>query len=161
MATRGRGQSNGSGGGVWLNPNLSQPLQPPTGLQPAQIPSPCNLPVKEPVGPTRVLLRRVFFLSHVKNIYVSVGFYPAPNYTFMVEFGGPRIITISLTEQQRKTLRDKLPKLSDSLCRNETFTCTDELFRLQTTATLGVEKMYLGRSFINFSLHELRNHMDV
>jgi hypothetical protein len=60
-----------------------------------------------------------------------------------------------------KTLWDNLPNLRDALCRNETFTCRDDLFRLQTTATVGVAKMYLGKSFINFRLHELRNLMDV
>jgi hypothetical protein len=94
MATRGRGQCNGSGGYVRVNRNVSQPLQPPTFdlnmMQPAAIPSPCCLSMKEAVSPTfdpiRELLRPVFFLSHVKNSYVSVGFYPALNYKFLVEF---------------------------------------------------------------------------
>jgi hypothetical protein len=36
--------------------------------------------------------------------------------------------------------------------RNLTF--NDAMFRLQTTATVGVAKMYLGRSFINLKLNE-------
>jgi hypothetical protein len=82
MAARGSGQSVGGGGGV--NPNLSQTLQPPqfdlSGLlqAPSQpIPSRCSPPPveEEAAGPTfdhtRVLLRRVFFLSHIKNRYMS------------------------------------------------------------------------------------------
>jgi hypothetical protein len=85
-----------------------------------------------------------------------VGFYPALNYRVLVEFGGPRITPICLTEQQIKTVWDNLPNLRDAMRRGETFTCRDSLLRLQTT-TLGVAKMYLGRAYINFKLNELQN----
>jgi hypothetical protein len=74
-----------------------------------------------------------------------------------VEIGGPRITPICLTEQQIKTLWDNLPSLCDAMRRGDTFTCKDSLFRLKTTATVGVAKMYLGREFINFKLNELQN----
>jgi hypothetical protein len=45
--------------------------------------------------------------------------------------------------------------------RGETFTCRDSLLRLQTTATLGVAKRYLGRAYINFKLNELQNLMNL
>jgi hypothetical protein len=162
MATRGRVRTVG---GVGVNPNLSQPLRPPTFdlsglLQTPSTPisSQCSVPVEEETAaagptfdPTIVLLRRVLFLSHIKNRYVSVGFYPALNYKVLVEFGGPRITPICLTEQQIKTLWDNLPNLCDAMCRSEFFTCKNALFRLQTTATVGVAKMYLGRTFTNSS----------
>jgi hypothetical protein len=92
---------------------------------------------------------------------MSVGFYPSLNYKVLVEFGGPRITPICLTEQQVKTLWGNLPNLSDALCRNEAFTRREELFHLQRTATVWVAKMYLGKSFINFRFQELRNLMDI
>jgi hypothetical protein len=88
-----------------VNPSVavalaSQPLLPPlidlSGLlqTPSSPPilSQCSVPVEEKTaaGPTfdpaRVLLRRVFFLSHIKNRYISVGFYPVLNYKVLVEF---------------------------------------------------------------------------
>jgi CMP-N-acetylneuraminic acid synthetase len=74
-----------------------------------------------------------------------------------VEFVGPWITPICLTEQQIKTLWDNLPNLWDAMRRGETFTCKDGLFRLQTTATLGVATVYIRRAFMNFKLNELQN----
>jgi hypothetical protein len=74
-----------------------------------------------------------------------------------VESGGPRITPICLAEQQIKTLWDNVPDICVAMRRGETFTCKDALFRLQTTATVGVTKMYLGRAFINFKMKELQN----
>jgi hypothetical protein len=74
-----------------------------------------------------------------------------------VEFGGSRITPICLTEQQIKTVWDNLPGLCDAMRCGETFTCRDALLRLQTTATVGVAKIFLGRAYINFKLNELQN----
>jgi hypothetical protein len=74
-----------------------------------------------------------------------------------VEFGGPRITPICLTEQQIKTVWDNLPNLCDAMRSGLTFTCRDSLLRLQTTDTVGVAKTYLGRDYINLKLNELQN----
>jgi hypothetical protein len=74
-----------------------------------------------------------------------------------VEFGSPRITPICLTAHQIKTVWDNLPNLCDAMRRAETFTCREALLRLQTTAKLGVAKMYLGRAYIYFKLNELQN----
>jgi hypothetical protein len=60
-------------------------------------------------------------------------------------------------EQQIKTLWDFLPSLCDAMLRGDTLTCKYSLFRLRTTATVGVAKIYLGLAFINFKLKELQN----
>jgi hypothetical protein len=47
------------------------------------------------------------------------------------------------------------------MCRSESFTCKYGLFPLQTTATVGVAKIYLRRTFINFKLNELQNRISM
>jgi hypothetical protein len=61
-----------------------------------------------------------------------VGLYPARTYLFLVEFAGPRIKSITLTEQHVRTLDEHLPKLSDA---NNTFARTTffDYRRLQST----------------------------
>ena len=68
---------------------------------------------------TRVLLRRNFFLNEENTRYVSVGFYRADNYQVLAEFGGPRISSITLTEQHVKTLMEHLPPLCEAMHRCE------------------------------------------
>ena len=48
--------------------------------------------------PSRVLLRRVFFLDPEKTKYISVGFYPSRNYQPLVEIGSPKSIPLILTD---------------------------------------------------------------
>jgi hypothetical protein len=75
--------------------------------------------------PARVLLRHVYFLNVEKTGYVLVGFYPARYYRVLTEFGGPRITSITLTEQHITTLMEHLPKL----CA-ERYACNDGVFGL-------------------------------
>jgi hypothetical protein len=158
MAARRRAQP-GVGGG--FSPNLIQPSEfNVSEMVRAPILDRCSLPVQEAISPTfdptRVLLRRLFFMNVIRSRYVSVGFYPALNYRVLVEFGGPRIAPKSLTVKHLRTLWNHLPRVCDALCRNETYTCANDLFRMQTSATFAVAKMFLGKHFINFKLNELR-----
>jgi hypothetical protein len=74
----------------------------------------------EPINPAfdanKVLLRRVCFINNEKSKYVSVGFYPAKNYQPLVEFGGAKILPITLAEQHVKTMAENLPRLCNALC---------------------------------------------
>ena len=57
---------------------------------------------------TSVLLRSVYFLNDERTRYVSVGFFPTEKYKVLVEFGGPHIAPITLTEQHVRTLMEHL-----------------------------------------------------
>ena len=69
--------------------------------------------------PSRVLLRRVFFLNDEKSRYVSVGFYPAHNYQQLVEFGGTRFLPLVLPADYVNIVAERLPGLVETMCRNE------------------------------------------
>ena len=119
MSARKRTHAQSFGGGI--DPNL---------IQAPNLDS-CTIVNEEAISPTfdntRVVSRRVLLVNEEK---VSVGFHPARNYQVHVEFGGPRITPITLTEQHMKTLVEHLPKLCEAMCRGEHYTCGDDLFRL-------------------------------
>ena len=76
---------------------------------------------------TRVLLRSVYFLNEERTRDVSVGFYPSEDYEVLAEFGGPRIVPVTLTEQHVKTLVEHLPALREAMHRGELYTCKNGL----------------------------------
>ena len=57
------------------------------------------------------VLRRVYFRNEGWSRYVSVGFYPSEYYQVLIEFEGPRIAPITLTEHHFRTLAEALPAL--------------------------------------------------
>ena len=120
---------------------------------------PCTHVIEEAISPTldtsRVLLRRVFFLNEEKSRYVPVGFYPSRNYQVLVEFGGPKISPIALTEKHAKTLMEHLPKLC------EHYTCKDDLFHLQSAGTNRAARMYQDKQFVSFKFADLRYIMNM
>jgi len=106
--------------------------------------------------PKRVLLRRVFFINEEKTRYVSVGFYPTRNYQPLVEFGGPKLKPIILTDHHVATLAECLPRVCQSMCDNEQYGCSDGAFRLNTTGNLRVVRMYIEKEYITLKFQELR-----
>ena len=69
--------------------------------------------------PSRILLRRLFFLNDDKSKYVSVGFYPAHNYQPLVEYGGTRFLPRMLTAGDVNIVTELLPGLLKAMCRNK------------------------------------------
>ena len=126
---------------------------------------PCTYVIEEAISPTfdttRGLLRRVFFVNEEKNRYVSVGFYPARNYQVLVEFGGPRIAPITLTDQHVRILVEHLPRLCEAICRGDHYTCKDDLFLLQSAGTYRAARMYLDKQFVRFKFADLRYMMNM
>ena len=89
---------------------------------------------KQPTD-VQVLLRRFYFLNEKRTLYVSVGFYPSENYKVLVDFGGPRIVLIRLTELQVRTLIQALPQLCDAMLCCELYTRKDGVFRIRSRKT--------------------------
>ena len=106
--------------------------------------------------PTRVLLRRAFFVNEERSKYVSVGFYPYRDYEVLVEFGGQRYKPIALTEQHVLTMAENLPLICKAMCGGEHYTCNDDTFRLTTTGYYRIAIMYLDKQYRSFKLTELQ-----
>jgi len=72
----------------------------------------------------RVLLLRLFFINEDRTKYVSVGFYPAPDYLPLMEFGvvrrGDGTKTLNLSDEQLDAMAEGLPMLLDAMCCVET-----------------------------------------
>ena len=110
---------------------------------------------------SRVLLRRVHFLNEERTRYISVCFYPSENYQVLAEFGGPRIVLITLTEQHVKTLMDHLPALRESMHRGEAYTCKYGPFRLRSCKTHNNAKMYRDKKCVSFKLTDLQYMLNI
>jgi hypothetical protein len=118
----------------------------------------CN--VAEAIGPAfdpyRVLLRRLFFIADDKSKYVSVGYYPARNYQPFVEFGGAKKMPMLLNDQHLQTMALHITALCAALCNNEYYIGKDGDYRMNTTGSYKVVRVYLGKQYLSFTLEELR-----
>ena len=104
--------------------------------------------------PNSILLRRVFFINEERTRYVSVGFYPTRNYQSLVEFGGPKIKLMTLTDLQVATLAECLPRICEAMCDDGQFACSDGPFRLNTTGSYRVARMYKDKQYISLKVQE-------
>ena len=100
---------------------------------------PCNYagPAFEP---SRVLLRRVFFLNDDKSRYVSVGFYLAHNYQPLFEYGGTSLLPLVMPADYVKTVAERLPGLMEAKCRKNTL-CGSLRTRSLDWITLGRRRL--------------------
>jgi len=105
--------------------------------------------------PNRVLLQRVFF-NNEKTIYVSIGFYPARNYQPLVEFGGSKIKLVLLADQYVATMADCPPRIWHYICDNEQYGRSDGSFRLNTTGSYRVTRLYMDKYYVALKFQELR-----
>jgi len=106
--------------------------------------------------PNRALLRRVFFLTEDKSKFASVGFYPARQYQPLVEFGGAKRSPLLLDNQQLQTMANNISALCAALNKNEHFIKKDGDFRMNTTGSYRVARIYLGKRYMTFSGNELQ-----
>ena len=103
-----------------------------------------------------VPLRRVYVLNDERTRYVCVGFYPSDKYQVLVEFGGPRIVPIRLTEHHVRTLMEALPALCDAMQCGELYTLKDGAYRIRFSKTHNCARLYYGKQFVSFQLTHLR-----
>jgi len=79
----------------------------------------------------------------------------------LLEFGGNRVTSIRLTDQQVTALAEHLPRLCDALCANIHYTSgIHDGFKINTTGIYRVARVNLGLGkhgrHISFKLQELR-----
>jgi hypothetical protein len=107
--------------------------------------------------PIRALIRCVFFAAEDKSKYVSVAYYPARDYQPLAEFGGAKKLPLLLNVRELQTMADNSAALCDALGTNEYYMKKDGDFRMNTTGSYRVARVYLGKQYITFTYEELRN----
>ena len=108
--------------------------------------------------PSRVLLRRVFFLNEEKSRYVSVGFYPVYNYRPLVEIVGTRIQPLVLSTEYFNIVVERQPVLLEAMCLNEHFVwgSKDKDFKMHRTRAYRNSRFTRNKHGISLKLPELR-----
>ena len=82
--------------------------------------------------PSRVLLRRIFFIRANKNKYVSTVFYSTRNYQPLVEIGDTEKKPLILTSKHVRVRAENLPRQCEDLCKDEYYVCKDGDFKINT-----------------------------
>ena len=108
-------------------------------------------------SPNRAILRRVFFIAEDKSKFVSVGFFPARGYQPLAEFGGAKKLPLLLNAPQLQTMADNIAALCNALATNEQFSTKDGDFRMNTTSSYRVARIYIDKQFLSYTYEELRN----
>ena len=107
-------------------------------------------------NPNRAMIRRLFFIAEDKSKFVSVGYYPARGYQPLAEFGGAKKLLCSSTLNNCK----QWPRISPpcaTLSANEHFSKKNGDFKMNTTGSYRIARVYLGKHYLSFTYEELRN----
>ena len=111
--------------------------------------------------PNRVLLHRVF-INEDKTRYVSVGFCPTRNYQPFVEFGESKIEPVILTDSQHvATMAECLPRICEAMCDNRLLAWSDGPFRLNTTGSIRIARLYIEKHYLTLKFQELRYFLNL
>jgi len=62
---------------------------------------------------------------------------------------------VRLTEEHVRTFAEHLPKICEAMCNDEHYSYVDGEFKLQTTGTYHVARVYLSKKYISLYLTEL------
>jgi len=85
-----------------------------------------------------------------------VGFFPARGYQPLAEFGGAKKLPLPLNAQQLQTMAD-IAALCNALATNEQFSTKDGDFKMNTTGSYRITRVYIDKQFLSFTYEELRN----
>jgi len=107
-------------------------------------------------NPNRALLRRVFLIAEDKS-NSCLGFYPARGYQPVAEFGGAKKLPLLLNAQQLQTMADNIAALCNALSTNEQFSTKNGDFKMNTTGSYRIARVYLDKQFLSFTYEELRH----
>jgi len=108
-------------------------------------------------NPNTVMLRCVFFIVEDNSKYVSVVYYPARGYQPLTEFGGAKKLPLLLNAQQLQTMADNTATMRNALSTNEHYAKNKGDFKMNTTGSYRVARVYLGKHYLTFTYEELRN----
>jgi hypothetical protein len=88
-----------------------------------------------------------------------VGFNPARDFQPLVEFGAVKrnkTTVLVLTDQHVKTLAEILRRICEAMCGDEQYGHKDGDFKLNTTGSYMVARMYLQNEYISLTLVDLQ-----
>ena len=88
---------------------------------------------------------------------MSVGYYPARGYQPLAEFGGAKKLPLLLDARQLQTLAENIVTLCNALSANKHFSKKDGDFKMNTTGSYRIARVYLGKQYLSFTYEELRN----
>jgi len=88
---------------------------------------------------------------------VSVGYYPARGSQPLAEFGGAKKLPLLPDEQQLQTVAENIAALCNAVSTNEHFSKKDGDFRMNTTGSYRIARVYLGKQYLSFTYEEVRN----
>ena len=108
-------------------------------------------------NPNRAMLRRVFYIAEDKSKFVSVAYFPARGYQPLAEFGGAKKLPLLLDAQQLQTMAENIATLCNALSTNEHFSKKDGAFKMSTTGSYRIARVYLGKQYFSFTYGELCN----
>jgi len=106
-------------------------------------------------NPNRAMLRRVFFIAEDKSKFVSVAYFPARGYQPLAEFVGAKKLPLLLDAQQLQTMAENIATLCNALSTNEHFSKKDGDFKMNTTGSYRIARVYLGKQYLSFTYGEL------
>ena len=88
---------------------------------------------------------------------MSVDYYAARGYQPLAEFGGAKKLPLLLNDQQLQTMAENIAALCDALSTNEHYKKTGGDFKMNTTGSYRVARVYLGKQYMTFTYEELLN----
>jgi len=140
----------------------------PEASAPKRVPPPqfdtCNFYAKAVnmiFDPKRVQLRLLFFIDEDRTKYISVGVYPSRHNHPFVEFGSIKkngSTIFILDDRQFNKVPACLPRICKSTCGNEQYGCKEDDFRLNTTVSYRIARLYLVKQYIRLRLGDLQYH---
>jgi hypothetical protein len=80
-----------------------------------------------------------------------VGFYSARGYQPLAEFGGAKKLPLLLDAQHLQTMGENIAALCNALSTNEHFNKKDGDFRMNTTGSYRIARVYLGIQYLLFT----------
>jgi len=107
--------------------------------------------------PRRVLLRRTFFIN--EDAPKTCWLLPGPRLSTLLEVGASTKMPVRVTEEHVRTFAEHQPRICTAMCSDEQYSCVDGEFKLQTTGTYYVARMYLSKKYNSQHLTELRYMM--
>jgi len=88
---------------------------------------------------------------------LSVGYYPARGYQPLAEFGVAKKLPLLLNAQQLQTMADNIAALCNALATNEHFSTKDGDFKINTTGSYKIARVYIDKQCLSYTYEDLRN----
>jgi len=114
-------------------------------------------PMSVPAPPEQSHGTARLFIAEDKSKFMSVGYYPARGYQPLAEIGDAKKLPLILDAQQLQTMAENIAALCNALSTNEHFSKKNGDFKMNTTDSYRIARVYLGKQYFSFTYEELLN----